>query len=309
MHKKVTVIGSGNVGATAAQRLAEKQLADVVLVDILEGLPQGKALDLTQAAAIEMHDCKVIGTNDYDQTANSDIVIITAGIPRKPGMGREDLLKTNVGIMKSVTEEAVKRSPNAVIIVVADPLDALCHVVHEASGFPRERVLGMSGILDAARFRSFIATELDVSIENTHAFVIGGTGDQMVPLPRYSTVAGIPVTELLTRKRIDALVHRTAQGGVEVVSYLKTRSAYYAVASAAVEMAEAILKDSRKILTCTVRLNGEYGYKGLFMGVPVKLGHGGVRDIMEIELFEDEKKAFDKSAKTVQAIVGSLEKL
>jgi malate dehydrogenase len=299
MDKKVTVIGAGNVGATAAQRLAEKELADVVLVDIVEGVPQGKALDLTEAAPIEKHDAHVAGANDYAATAGSDIVIITAGIPRKPGMSRDDLIGTNAGIVKSVTEQVAQYSPEAVLIIVSNPLDAMCHVAYEASGFPKNRVLGMAGVLDSARFRAFIAMELDVSVENTHAFVLGGHGDTMVPLPRYSTVAGIPITELMPADRIAALVERTANGGAEIVSLLKTGSAYYAPASAAVEMAEAILKDKKKILPCAALLQGEYGFNDLFIGVPVKLGAGGVEDIIEITLAADEKMALEKSAAAV----------
>ncbi|MBW2555857.1 MAG: malate dehydrogenase, partial [Deltaproteobacteria bacterium] len=269
MDKKVTVVGAGNVGATAAQRLAEKELCDVVLVDIVDGLPQGKALDLAEAAPIEKHDAHPTGSNDYAASANSDIVIITAGIPRKPGMSRDDLLSTNAGIMKNVTQQVAEQSPDAVLIIVSNPLDAMCHVAYETSGFPKNRVIGMAGVLDSARFRTFIAMELNVSVENITAFVLGGHGDTMVPLPRYSTVAGIPITELLSKERIDALVERTANGGAEIVKLLKTGSAFYAPASAAVEMAESILKDRKKILPCAVYLEGEYGFNDLFIGVPV----------------------------------------
>jgi malate dehydrogenase len=309
MDKKVTVVGAGNVGATAAQRLAEKELCDVVLVDIIEGVPQGKALDLTEAAPIEKHDAHLTGANAYDVTANSNIVIIKAGIPRKPGMSRDDLLSTNAGIMKNVTEQVAKRSPEAVIIVVSNPLDAMCHVAFEASGFPKQRVLGMAGVLDSARFRAFIAMELNVSIENTHAFVLGGHGDTMVPLPRYSTVAGIPITELISPDRIEAIVDRTRNGGAEIVSLLKTGSAYYAPASAAVEMAESILKDKKKILPCAVYLDGEYGLKDLFIGVPVKLGASGIEDIIEINLTEDEKAALNRSAEAVEELKTALSNL
>jgi len=309
MDKKVTVVGAGNVGATAAQRLAEKELCDVVLVDIVEGVPQGKALDLTEAAPIEKHDAKVNGSNGYEETADSDIVIITAGIPRKPGMSRDDLISTNAGIIKSVTQQIVKYSPNAILIIVSNPLDAMCHVAFEASGFPKNRVIGMAGVLDSARFRAFIAMELGVSVENTHAFVLGGHGDTMVPLPRYSTVAGIPITELMPKARIDALVDRTANGGAEIVSLLKTGSAYYAPASAAVEMAESILKDKKKILPCAAYLQGEYGIDDLFIGVPVKLGRTGVEQIIEITLTDDEKDALLKSAAAVQELKESLAKL
>ena len=309
MDKKVTVIGAGNVGATAAQRLAEKQISDVVLVDIVEGIPQGKALDLTQAAAIEKHDCRLTGANGYEETAGSDIVIITAGIPRKPGMSRDDLISTNAGIVKNVTSEVAARSPEAVIIVVSNPLDAMCHVAFDACGFPKERVIGMAGILDSARFRAFIAMELNVSVENTHAFVLGGHGDTMVPLPRYSTVAGIPITELLSQERIDALVERTRNGGAEIVGLLKTGSAFYAPASAAVEMAESILKDKKKILPCAAYLQGEYGVQDLFIGVPVKLGAKGVEEIIEITLADEEQQALLKSAAAVQELKDLLKTL
>jgi malate dehydrogenase len=309
MDKKVTVVGAGNVGATAAQRLAEKELCDVVLVDIVEGVPQGKALDLTEAAPVEKHDAKVTGTNGYEATAGSDIVIITAGIPRKPGMSRDDLISTNAGIIKSVTQQVAKYSPDAVLIIVSNPLDAMCHVAFDASGFPKNRVLGMAGVLDSARFRAFIAMELDVSVENTHAFVLGGHGDTMVPLPRYSTVAGIPITELMSKARIDELVKRTANGGAEIVSLLKTGSAYYAPASAAVEMAESILKDKKKVLPCAAYLQGEYGINDLFIGVPVKLGRNGMEQVIEITLTDDEKAALMKSAEAVQGLKDDLAKL
>ncbi len=309
MDKKVTVIGAGNVGATAAQRLAEKQLCDVVLVDIVEGVPQGKALDLNEAAPIEKHDSHLTGTNSYEDSAGSDIVIITAGIPRKPGMSRDDLISTNAGIVKSVTQEVASRSPEAILIIVSNPLDAMCHVAFDTCGFPKERVIGMAGVLDSARFRAFISMELNVSVENTHAFVLGGHGDTMVPLPRYSTVAGIPITELLAQDRIDALVERTRNGGAEIVSLLKTGSAYYAPASAAVEMAESILKDKKKILPCAAYLQGEYGCQDLFIGVPVKLGSKGVEDIIEITLTDEEKQALQKSAAAVQELKDLLKKL
>ena len=309
MDKKVTVVGAGNVGATAAQRLAEKGLCDVVLLDIVEGVPQGKSLDLMEAAPVEKHDCKVTGSNNYDATAGSDIVIITAGIPRKPGMSRDDLIGTNAGIVKSVTEQIVKYSPEAVLIIVSNPLDAMCHVAYEASGFPKNRVIGMAGVLDSARFRAFIAMELNVSVENIHAFVLGGHGDTMVPLPRYSTVAGIPITELMPKERIEALVDRTANGGAEIVGLLKTGSAFYAPASSAVEMAESILKDRKKILPCAALLQGEYGYQDLFIGVPVKLGAGGVEEIIEITLTDAEKAALDRSAASVEELKGVLKNL
>jgi len=309
MDKKVTVIGAGNVGATAAQRLAEKQLCDVILVDIVEGIPQGKALDLNEAAPIEKHDSHLTGTNSYEDTAGSDIVIITAGIPRKPGMSRDDLISTNAGIVKAVTKEVASRSPEAILIIVSNPLDAMCHVAFDAAGFPKERVIGMAGVLDSARFRAFISMELDVSVENTHAFVLGGHGDTMVPLPRYSTVAGIPITELMAPDRIEALVERTRNGGAEIVGLLKTGSAYYAPASAAVEMAESILKDKKKILPCAAYLQGEYGQQDLFIGVPVKLGAKGVEDIIEITLTDEEKQALQKSADAVQELKDLLKTL
>jgi len=309
MNQKVTVIGAGNVGATTAQRLAEKELCDVVLIDIIEGVPQGKALDLTEAAPIEKHDAHLTGANAYDPSADSDIVIITAGIPRKPGMSRDDLISTNAGIVKSVTEQITALSPDSILIIVSNPLDAMCHVAHEVSGFPKERVLGMAGVLDSARFRAFISMELNVSVENTHAFVLGGHGDTMVPLPRYSTVAGIPITELLSEDRIEALVERTRNGGAEIVGLLKTGSAYYAPASAAVEMAESILKDKKKILPCAVYLEGEYGIKDLFIGVPVKLGSGGAEEIIEITLTEAEDAALKNSAAAVQELTEVLKKL
>jgi malate dehydrogenase len=309
MDKKVTVVGAGNVGATAAQRLAEKELCDVVLVDIVEGVPQGKALDLTEAAPVEKHDAHLTGTNSYEATAGSDIVIITAGIPRKPGMSRDDLISTNAGIIKSVTQQIVKLSPETILIIVSNPLDAMCHVALDVSGFPKNRVMGMAGVLDSARFRAFIAMELNVSVENTNAFVLGGHGDTMVPLPRYSTVAGIPITELMSQERIDALVQRTANGGAEIVGLLKTGSAYYAPASAAVEMAEAILKDKKKVLPCAAYLQGEYGIRDLFIGVPVKLGAKGIEEIIEIRLTEEEEQALKKSAAAVQGLKEALAKL
>jgi malate dehydrogenase len=302
-RSKVTVIGAGNVGATVAQRIAEAGLADVVLVDIVEGLPQGKGLDLAEAAPVVGHDARVSGTNDYADTTGSDIVVVTSGIARKPGMSRDELLSTNAGIVRSVVEEAVRYSPDAILVIVTNPLDAMCHVAMEASGFPRERVIGMAGVLDSARFRTFIAMELGVSVEDTHAFVLGGHGDTMVPLPRYSTVAGIPITELLPPDRVEALVKRTAGGGAEIVALLKSGSAYYAPAAATFEMVEAILGDRKRVLPCAVLLQGEYGVDGLFVGVPVVLGAGGMERVIEIKLSDDEAAAFQRSAGAVRELV------
>jgi malate dehydrogenase len=310
MRKKVTVVGAGNVGATAAMRVAEKELADVVLIDVLDGIPAGKALDLAEAAPIEKHDCKLIGcSNEYTQAEDSDVVIITAGIPRRPGMSRDDLLATNMGIMRSVVKEVAAVAPNCVIIIVSNPLDAMCHVAYETSGFPKNRVVGMAGVLDSARFRAFIAMELNVSVENVHAFVLGGHGDTMVPISRYSTVAGIPITDLLPQEKIAAMEKRTREGGAEIVGLLKTGSAYYAPASGAVEMTEAILKDKKKILPCAAYLQGEYGIKDLFVGVPVKLGARGVEEIIEITLNEEEKSALLRSADAVRKLVEDMKRL
>src|SRR6266481_2655985 len=303
MRNKVSIVGSGNVGATAAHWVASKELADVVLIDIIEGVPQGKGLDLLEAMPIEKCDSYVIGTNDYADTANSDIVVITAGIPRKPGMSRDDLLNTNHKIMKDVVTKAVQHSPNCILIIVSNPLDAMAQAAYKMSGLPRERVIGMAGVLDSARFRAFIADELKVSVENVTAFVLGGHGDTMVPLPRYSTVAGIPITELIAPARLEQLVQRTRDGGAEIVKYLKTGSAYYAPSSAVAEMAEAILKDKKKILPCAAYLEGEYGIKGLYVGVPCKLGAKGLEQIIEIKLTPDEKAALDKSVASVRELV------
>ncbi|HEY7446346.1 MAG TPA: malate dehydrogenase [Vicinamibacterales bacterium] len=303
MNRKVTVVGSGNVGATAARSIADKELADVVLVDILEGVPQGKGLDILEACPVEGSDSRVLGTNDYAETANSDIVVITAGLARKPGMSRDDLLMKNYEIIKGVTEQIVRHSPQCIIIPVTNPLDAMAQVVYRVSKFPRERVVGMAGVLDSARMRTFIATELNVSVENVHAFVLGGHGDTMVPLPRLSTVAGVPITELLSKEAIDRISTRTANGGAEIVKLLGTGSAYYAPGSAVVEMVEAILKDKKKILPCAVYLQGEYGITGLFVGVPVKLGARGVEQIFEIKLAADEQAALNKSAAAVKELV------
>ena len=305
-RKKVTVVGAGNVGATTAHRLADKELCDVVLVDIIEGMPQGKALDLAQSGPVEGYDCKLIGTNGYRETANSDVVVITSGIARKPGMSRDDLLNTNAGIVGSVTEEIVKHSPNSIIIVVSNPLDAMSQVAFKKSGFPKNRVIGMAGVLDSARMRTFLAEALNVSVENVTAFVLGGHGDTMVPLPRYSTCAGIPVTELLPKEVIDQIVKRTANGGAEIVSLLKTGSAYYAPSAATVEMVEAILKDKKKILPCCAFLEGEYGINGLYVGVPVKLGANGIEEIIQINLTTEERAALQKSAGAVQELVNVL---
>jgi malate dehydrogenase len=310
MRKKVTVIGAGNVGATTAMRLAEKELADVVLIDVIEGVPEGKCLDMIEAAPIEQHDCRLVGcAGTYAEAKDSDLVVITAGIARKPGMSRDDLLATNMKIVRSVTQEVAAVAPNATLIIVSNPLDAMCHVAFEASGFPRNRVIGMAGVLDSARFRAFIAMELNVSVENTHAFVLGGHGDTMVPLPRYSTVAGIPITELMSAERIEALVDRTRKGGAEIVGLLKTGSAYYAPASASVEMAEAILKDKKKILPCAAYLQGEYGIHDLFIGVPVKLGENGIEQVIEIKLTDEEKKALKHSADAVKQLVADMKRL
>jgi len=303
MRKKVTIVGSGNVGATGAHWIASKELADVVLIDILEGVPQGKALDLLEAMPIEKRDAHVIGTNDYADTANSDIVVITAGIPRKPGMSRDDLLHTNHKIMSDVVGKVMQYSPNCILIVVSNPLDAMAQAAFKLSELPRERVIGMAGVLDSSRFRTFIAEELNVSVENVTAFVLGGHGDTMVPLARYSTVAGIPITELIPADRLEKLIQRTRDGGAEIVKYLKTGSAYYAPSSAFTEMVEAILKDKKKILPCAVYLEGEYGINGLFVGVPVKLGSKGVEQIIEIKLTPEEQAGLKKSADAVKELV------
>src|SRR5580692_8546936 len=302
MRKKVTVVGSGNVGATAAHWIAAKELADVVLIDIVEGVPQGKGLDLLEAMPIEKRDSHIMGTQDYADTANSDIVVITAGIPRKPGMSRDDLLNTNHKIMKDVVGKAVQYSPNCILIIVSNPLDAMAQAAYKMSGFPRERVIGMAGVLDSARFRAFISEELKVSVENVTAFVLGGHGDTMVPLRRYSTVAGIPITELIEPTKLEQLVQRTRDGGAEIVKYLKTGSAYYAPSSAVTEMVEAILKDKKKILPCAAYLEDEYGITGLFVGVPCKLGAKGLEQIIEIKLTADEQAALQRSADSVKEL-------
>src|SRR6202163_4232848 len=304
MNRKVTVVGgAGNVGATVARGIADKQLADVVVIDIAEQKAAGIALDMLEACPIYGSAARVLGTGDYAESANSDLVVITSGMPRKPGMSRDDLLNVNYKIMQAVTEQVVKHSPHAIIIVVSNPLDAMAQAVYKLAKFPRERVIGMAGVLDSARMRSFIAKELNVSVENVHAFVLGGHGDTMVPLPRYSTVAGIPITDLLDGEPIERLVQRTRDGGAEIVKYLKTGSAYYAPSAATVEMVEAILKDKKKILPCAVHLEGEYGIKGLFVGVPCKLGSNGLEQIIEIKLTDDEQAALQKSADSVAELV------
>ncbi len=307
MRNKVTVVGAGNVGASCALRLADKELADVVLVDIVEGVPQGKALDILEACPVEGSDVRVTGSNDYEATANSDIVVVTAGFPRKPGMSRDDLLLKNYEIVKACVEPAVKYSPNAILIIVSNPLDAMCHVAHKVSGFSKNRVIGMAGILDTARFRTFLAEAAGVSVENVVACVLGGHGDTMVPLVRYTSVAGIPISDILDKETIDAIVQRTRGGGAEIVKYLKTGSAFYAPSSAVVEMVGSILRDKKKVLPCAAYLEGEYGINGLFVGVPVKLGSRGIEKIYELNLAEDESAALKKSADAVQELVDVLE--
>src|SRR6201982_405558 len=302
MRKKVTIVGCGNVGATAAHWIAAKELADVVLIDIIEGVPQGKGLDLLEAMPIEKRDSFVLGTNDYADTANSDIVVITAGIARKPGMSRDDLLNTNYKIMQDVIAKVVANSPNCILIVVSNPLDAMSQAAFKLSKFSRNRVIGMAGGLDSSRFRTFIAQELNVSVENVTAFVLGGHGDTMVPLARYSTVAGIPITELIPKDRLEELIQRTRDGGAEIVKYLKTGSAYYAPSAATVEMVEAILKDKKKILPCAAYLHGEYGIEGFYIGVPCKLGAAGLEKIIEIKLTPEEDAALKKSAAAVKEL-------
>ncbi len=306
MRRKISIIGAGNVGASAAERLALRRLADVVLVDIIEGLPQGKALDLNEAGPVDGYNVRLTGSNGYEETRGSDVVVITSGLPRKPGMSRDDLLVKNFEIVKGVTEQVARHSPKATIVVVSNPLDAMAYTALKVSGFPRQRVLGMAGVLDSARMRFFIAEALGVAVESTHAFVLGGHGDTMVPLPRYSTVAGIPITELLPRETIDAIVQRTRDGGIEVVNLLKSGSAYYAPASSIVQMVEAILLDTHAILPCAVYLDGEYGYRDLFLGVPARLGAGGLENVVEIRLTPDEKAALDRSAEAVRELVAKL---
>ena len=303
MRPKVSVVGAGNVGASCALRLVDKELADVVLVDIVEGVPQGKALDMLEAAPIEGSDVKVSGSNDYETTANSDIVVITAGSPRKPGMSRDDLLLGNAKIMQACVKSAVKYSPDSILIIVSNPLDAMCHVAYDVSGFSKNRVIGMAGVLDTARFRTFLAEAADISVEQVNAFVLGGHGDTMVPLVRFTNVAGIPITELIDAETLDKIVDRTRKGGAEIVKYLKTGSAYYAPSSAVVEMVESILKDKKKVLPCAAYLEGEYGANGLFVGVPVKLGSRGIEKIFELPLLDEEKAAFQNSVDAVAELV------
>jgi malate dehydrogenase len=303
MRKKITVVGSGNVGATVAHRLADKQLADVVLIDILEGIPQGKGLDLFESGPIEGYDARIRGTNDYADTAGSDLVVLTAGFPRKPGMSRDDLLKANYDVVKGTVEQVVRHSPDCILIVVTNPLDAMVQTAYRVSGFSKNRVVGMAGILDTARYRTFLAEALNVSVQNVQGFVLGGHGDTMVPVPRYTTVAGIPVTELLPKEQLDQIIKRTANGGAEIVSLLKTGSAYYAPSAAVVEMIDAIFNDRKKILPCAAYLEGEYGIHGLFVGVPVKLGARGIEQIIEIKLTAEEQAALERSANAVKELV------
>ena len=306
MRPKITIVGAGNVGATAAHWAAQTEIGDIVLVDVIEGMPQGKGLDLLETGPVEGFDTRIIGTNRYEETANSAVVIITSGLARKPGMSREDLLAKNKEIVSSVTAEIVKRSPQAILIVVTNPLDTMAYLVKKVSGFPKHRVIGMAGVLDAARFRSFIAAELNCSVEDIQAFVLGGHGDEMVPLPRYSTVAGIPITELMSQGQIERVVERTRRGGGEIVALLKTGSAYYCPSAAAVQMAEAILKDKKRILPCSAYLEGEYGLSDLYFGVPVKLGANGVEQVIEVKLTPEEKAALEKSATLVKKSIAEL---
>jgi malate dehydrogenase len=307
MRNKITVVGAGNVGANCALRIADKELADVVLVDVVDGVPQGKGLDILESGPIQGYDVKLTGANDYAPTAGSDIVIITAGFPRKPGMSRDDLLLANYEVVKMATEQAVKHSPDAIIILVTNPLDAMCWTTYKVSQFARNRIIGMAGVLDTARFRTFIAEELDVSVENVSAMVLGGHGDTMVPLVRLTSVSGIPLSELCDQATIDRMVQRTRDGGAEIVKYLKTGSAYYAPSAAAVEMAESILKDKKKVLPCAAFLEGEYGINGMFVGVPVKLGARGIEKIYEIKLDENEQAALNKSAAAVKELIEVIE--
>lgn len=309
MDHKITVVGAGNVGAAAAQIMTYKGLAEIVLIDVVEEMPRGKALDLTESAPVMKETFDITGTNDFSATADSDLVIITAGIPRKPGMSRDDLLATNMNIMKNVTDQIVRFSPYCILIVISNPLDAMCQVAFETSGFPKNRVIGMAGVLDSARLCAFIAMELNVSIETIQAMVLGGHGDTMVPLPRYSTVSGIPIGDLIPPERLSSLIERTRNGGAEIVNLLKTGSAYYAPAASAVDMAEAILKDKRKLMPCTAYLEGEYQIDGLFMGVPLILGRNGIEKIIQLQLTDDEKQALNRSAAAVRELVEAIHRL
>jgi malate dehydrogenase len=310
MLNKITVVGAGNVGATAAQRLAEKNLARTVLmVDVVEGIPQGKALDQWQSGPIEGYDTRVLGTNDYDDTAGSEIFVVTAGIARKPGMSRDDLVKTNAGIVKSVAEQIRRVAPDSMVIVVSNPLDAMCYVAMKHTGFPRERVLGMAGVLDTARYRMFLAEAMNVSVEDIQAMVLGGHGDTMVPLVSYTTVSGIPVTQLLSKDKLDAIVQRTRNGGAEIVAHLKTGSAYYAPSAAAVQMVEGIVLDKKRVLPCSAWLQGEYGLKDVYCGVPVKIGAGGLEQILDVTLTDDERKALHASAEAVRGVQSLIDTL
>lgn len=306
MRRKVTVVGAGNVGANTAQKIAAKELADVVLVDVVEGVPQGKGLDMLESAPVEGYDVRIVGSNGYEETAGSDIIVITAGFPRKPGMSRDDLLLANYEVVKSAAEQAARQSPEAILILVTNPLDAMCWTALKVSGFPRERVIGMAGVLDTARFRTFIAEELGVSFENVTAMVLGGHGDTMVPLVRFTNVSGIPLSELTDQATIDRLVQRTRDGGAEIVKYLKAGSAYYAPAASTTEMVESILKDKKKVLPCAAYLQGEYGFQELFVGVPVKLGARGIEKIYQIKLQPDEQAALERSAQAVEELIGVL---
>ncbi len=308
-RKKITVVGAGNVGATTAQRLVEKEIGDVVLVDIVQDMPQGKSLDILESGPVYGYDSKIIGTNGYEETKDSDIVVVTSGVARKPGMSRDDLLKINAGIVKGVVENIVKNSPNTMLIIVSNPLDAMTYIAHKVSRFPKQRIMGMAGVLDAARFRTFLATELNVSVENIHAFVLGGHGDTMVPSTRYTTVAGVPVEELIPRERLNAIVKRTRDGGAEIVNLLKTGSAFYAPSAAVVEMVEAIVKDKKKILPCAALCEGEYNIHGLFVGVPVKLGANGIEQIFDIKLNEEESAALKRSADAVKVLCEQVDRL
>lgn len=308
-RNKISVIGAGNVGATAALKLAEAQLGDVVMVDIIEGMPQGKALDMTEMCPVSGSDVRITGTNGYEETEDSDVVVITSGLPRKPGMSRDDLLAKNTEIVTEVTSKVAERSPNSILILVTNPLDAMVYLAHKVSGFPKERVMGMAGVLDSARFRAFIRMELGVSVENIHAFVLGSHGDDMVPLARYTTVAGVPITELMPQDRVDALIKRTRGAGGEIVGLLKEGSAFYAPAASVVEMVESILKDKKKILPCCVLADGEYGIDDTFVGLPVKLGREGVEEIFEIDLSREEREALHVSAGHVKELCQQIDKI